>query len=146
MKKRPRLRLVSKADAGKRTTDIFDDMDALRAAEAEAKAKASGQSKRRPKPKQEQFSQIPLERGIALYRRHIGDAGWAILIELTYRAYKGDNPSLLNSERLNAAGVTGTVRQRALQRLVEAGLIGVEPPTGPGKAPLVTLLWCRVSD
>jgi hypothetical protein len=119
------LRLVGEEGAGKRATDIFDNLDELR----------KPPPKQRPKHEIEPFVQLPYVRGIKFYRRHVGDAGWAILLELAYRAFKGDNPSLLNSKILTSAGVSGIVRARALERLEAAKLIKVEPQ-GEGKAPL----------
>jgi hypothetical protein len=60
-------------------------------------------------------------------------------------AFKGKNPTALNSERLNEIGVLEGVRARALRKLETAGVIKVEPQ-GVGKAPLVTYLWRQLRD
>jgi hypothetical protein len=124
-------------------------VDALRVSAEAAVAQTAGAPSRgqgkRLKKEREPFVQLPLERGIMLYRLHLGDAAWAVLMELTYLAFKGENPVRLNSGRLKEAGVSQSVRAKALRRLEGAGLIKVEPQ-GIGKAHLVTLLWCRLRD
>jgi hypothetical protein len=101
--------------------------------------------RKHPKREVETFAQIPHERGIALYPQHIGDAAWAVLLELDYMAFKGKNPTLLNSARLKKVGVVRNVRARALQSLEAAGVVKVAS-RGKGKAPLVTYLWRRLQD
>jgi hypothetical protein len=140
MKKTPSLRLVSKEDEGKRATDIFDDLDKLRE-NAEAPP-----PELRPISKTREFAQVPYDQNAELYKHRIGDAGWAVLIELDRLVFKEkENPMQLNSSRLNAMGIDRHTRQRALRKLEKAGVIKVEPK-GAGKAPLVKLLWRRLKD
>jgi hypothetical protein len=152
MRRPTRLRLVSKEDAGKRSTDIFDDLDNLRAAaEALPDQLPKYPPRKQPARDVETFAQIPHERGIELYRHRehrIGDAGWTIVLELDrqiVRDRRHINPLELNSERLKEIGVVESVRAKALRRLEAAGIIKVEPRSR-GLAPLVTLVWRPLSD
>jgi hypothetical protein len=139
VKKQPRLRLVNKGDEGKRATDIFDDLDKLRA-DAEAPIEL------RPISKPREFAQVPHDLNEKLYKHRIGNAGWAVLIELDRLVFKNhDNPMRLSSMLLNRMKITGRARQRALQRLEAAGVVKIES-RGAGRAPLVTYLLRRVRD
>jgi hypothetical protein len=140
VKKQPRLRLVNKENEGKRATDIFDDLDKLRA-DVEAPT-----VELRPLKKVREFAQVPYDQNAELFKHRIGDAGWAVLIELDRLVFKNkENPLRLSSKRLNEMRINHNTRQRALQKLEKAGVIKMEPQ-GERKAPLVTYLWRRLKD
>jgi hypothetical protein len=144
VRKRPRLRLVSEGEGD--ATSIFDDVDKLRDAFEAPSPRSSAQPEgplrsRRPR-EVETFARIPHDRAMELYRRRIGDAAWAALIELDRMilAQRGKNPVCFWSPRLRDAGLTKHTRKRALQRLEAAGVVTVEQ-RGRGLGPLVTHLW-----
>jgi hypothetical protein len=141
VKKRPRLRLVGKEDAGTRATDIFDDMDKLRA-EGSVPTETP---ELRPAHKPVIFAQVPFDRGFKLYRHNsIGDAGWMVLLELDYMVLtRHKNPLLLwKPEHLPKLKIEGHTRIEALKRLEAAKMVRIEW-RGTGRAPLVTVLWRR---
>ena len=135
MKRRSRLRLVGQ-DPG----DIFDDVSKLRSDLAEPPPV------RRPRAS-DTFARIPHDKALLLYRHRLGPAAWTVLTELDRLILKrrGQNPVLLISARLRAAGVNSQTRARALRQLSAAGVVRIER-RGQGLAPLVTHLWYPVQD
>jgi hypothetical protein len=143
VKKRPRLRLVSKGERD--AANIFDDLDKLRAdvgAPPSAPTQPESPLRSRRAREVETFARIPHDRALELYRHSIGTAGWAVLIELDRMilAQRGKNPVRLWSPRLNAAGLAKHTRTRALRRLEAAGVVEIEQ-RDEGRGPLVTHLW-----
>jgi len=136
-KKRDRLRLVSAQDP----VSVFDDLDALRRAQA-APAKPAFQGQRRPRI-DETFARIPFDRARALYR-HVGGPAWMLLIELDRLVFegRGKNPVRLTSVARRASGMTKWAQYRGLRLLQAAGIITVERRRG--RCPLVTLRWYPV--
>lgn len=124
-----KLRLVGSHDP----TDIFKDLDALRA-----------QNKSAPKRRErcaETFARIPHDRALALYQ-HIGGAPWAVLVELDRLILKGhgQNPVALSGRKVRKlSGMSHATIRRALDKLAAAGVISIQPRRG--KAPLVTHAW-----
>jgi hypothetical protein len=133
MKRRPRLHLV-----GENPADAFDDLDKLRTEfAAPGLRRQSGAT----------FARIPHDQGLALYRSRIGNAAWAVLIELDRLVLKGGgrNPVRLWSPRLRKIGIVDHVRRRALRRLEAAGVIKVQRGRkGPGL--WITHLWYPQQD
>ena len=83
---------------------------------------------------------LPYERTLAAAGR-LGDAPLAVLVELTHRAFKTRQDTvLLANAGLQSVGVSRYAKLRALRRLEAAGMITVTS-RGSGKSPLVTLLW-----
>jgi hypothetical protein len=125
-RRRAKLRLV-----GRDPADIFNDMDKLRA--------DLGAPLRRERTT-ETFARIPHDRAFDL--RKISGTAWLVLIELDRLLLKarGQNPVLLWSKELRAAGVTNQTRARALRQLQAAGVINIET-RGRGLSPWVTHLW-----
>jgi hypothetical protein len=144
MKKRPRLRLVSKEGAGKRATDIFDDLDALRAAEEAPEAPGL-----RPRKKVRYFTRVPQDVGREMCEAGVWDnAVMAVLLELDHQIRSDPqkrNPQLFGSKWLAEIGITNHTRARALRKLEKAGVLKIEP-RGPGKSPLGTFLWLQLPD
>jgi hypothetical protein len=134
-KKRSRLRLVSSHDPA----NVFDDLDALRRAQA-APAGPAFQGQRRQRIA-ETFARIPHDRARALYRHIGGGPAWMLLIELDRLIFegRGKNPVKLTYRCRRAAGLTRYTTMRALRQLEAAGVISVERRAG--QAPLVTHLW-----
>jgi hypothetical protein len=133
VKNRPRLYLV-----GRNPTDLFDDIDQLRAKlQAPTPRRRSGAT----------FARIPHDQGLALCRVGIGWAAWAVLIELDRLVLKGGgrNPARLWSSRLRGIGVSHAGRARALRQLEAAGVIEVER-RGSGLSPWVRHLWYPRQD
>ena len=133
MRKRAKLRLV-----GHDPTDVFDDLDKLRADLA---------APLRRERITETFARIPHDRAIELYRHKIGEPAWAVLIELDRLVLKqrGKNPVRFWSPKLRTAGLTARTRARALRRLEAAGVIKIER-RGKGLSPWVTHLWYHRQD
>ena len=126
---KPALRLVRADEAA---GSPFDDLDALRQALPPVATRRARSS--------EFFARIPIEKGLALYRHHIGDAGWAILIELDRLILKrGCNPVRLASHNLAKYGISRHAKRRALRSLREAGVISFEQRGN--EAPLVLHHW-----
>jgi hypothetical protein len=144
MKRPPRLRLVGKEEAGKRAVDIFDDIEALRAAGTPPQAPGL-----RPHKEVRYFTQVPQDTGREMCEAGVWDnAVMAVLLELDRKIrsdQKHRNPIPFGSKWLAKIGVTEQTRQRALQMLEKAGVIKIEPQ-GPGKSPLVALLWQPMRD
>lgn len=129
MKRRPKLHLV-----GQEPTDIFQDLDQLR-----DDLVAPSQSRKRLA---ETFARIPHDKALELYRRKLSRHGWAILFELDRAILKGggQNPVLLWSGRLRAAGLNHQPRARALRELERAEVILVKR-LGKGRSPWVFHTW-----
>jgi hypothetical protein len=127
-RRRPRLHLV-----GQSPTDVFNDLDKLRA--------EMGAPLRRARTA-ETFARIPHDRALKLNWRKISGTAWLVLIELDRLILKagGRNPVRFWSPRLRAAGVTQWKRLRALRQLEGAGVIEIEQ-RGKGLSPMVTHLW-----
>jgi hypothetical protein len=135
---------VSEADAGKRATDIFDDMDALRAAGIDApEAKAPVTLKDR---KLIEFVMVPYAKAWDCCKKGVFDATTAIVLELDRLIFEQHkNPVLFWSPRLKEIGIKNRVRHDALHRLEADGVIKIIP-RGTGRPPLVTYLWRRLQD
>jgi len=136
-KKRHRLRLVGEHDP----TSVFDDLDALRQAQA-APAGPAFQGQRRQRSV-ETFARIPHDRARALY--HLSGSAWALLIELDRLILegRGRNPVRLTAHTLEASGLSEKRKRRGLNELEIARVIIVE--RHPGRSPLVTHLWFATS-
>jgi hypothetical protein len=133
-KKRGRLRLVSAQDPA----SVFDDLDALRRAQAvPARPAFRGQHRQRI---EETFARIPFNRARVLYR-HIGGPAWMLLIELDRLVFegRGKNPVRLTSAARRASGMTKWTLYRSLRLLEAAGIVTVKRKRG--RCPLVTFLW-----
>jgi hypothetical protein len=132
-RRRPKLHLV-----GNDPTDVFDDLDKLRAEMATPA--------RRPRIT-ETFARIPHDRAFGLHRHKISGTAWLVLIELDRLVLKagGRNPVRLWSAKLRTAGVTKQTRARALRQLAAAGAVKVEQ-RGEGLSPWVTHLWYPRQD
>src|SRR5262245_14926075 len=102
MKRRPKLYLV-----GQDPTDIFQDLDQLR-------ADLTSPRQRRQRIT-ETFARIPHDKGLAL---KVSGTAWRVLIELDRLILKagGQNPIPLSSKRLRAAGLNHYRRTLALRR------------------------------
>jgi hypothetical protein len=120
--------------------DIFDDLDALRRAQA-VPSEAIFQGQRRQRLA-ETFARIPHDKGLTLCRLKMNWPAWAVLIELDRLVLKagGKNPVRFWSSRLRTVGITKQTRARALRRLAAAGVVRVEQ-RGKGLSPWVTHLW-----
>ena len=106
---RRRLRLVSSTDPAA----IFDELDQLRHEQHD------GSIVRHKRQRGvETFARIPHDRALELYRHKIIGTAWVVLIELDRLILKrrGQNPVLLISSRLTAAGVSYHTRRRALRQ------------------------------
>jgi hypothetical protein len=130
---RRKLRLVSSGEP----TDIFDDLDRLRA--------------RTPRPSgrervTETFARIPHDRALELHRK-LSAPAWVVLIELDriILKHRGQNPVKFVSARLRRLGLVREMRRRALQQLSTAGVIKIES-RGAGLAPWVTHSWYPLRD
>jgi len=94
---------------------------------------------KRVSSRSEAFVQLPYEKGLEV--AGFGDASMAVLIELAHLAFKTHQSQvLLANAALQAVGVSPDAKVRALRRLEGAGMVGVDW-RGPGRSPLVTLLW-----
>jgi hypothetical protein len=129
MKRRPKLHLV-----GQEPTDIFQDLDQLRADLA-----TPAQPRKRAT---ETFARIPHDRALELYRRKLSRHAWAILFELDRALLKtgGQNPVRLWSGRLRAVGLYRQTRARALRELERAEVILVKR-LDKGRSPWVFHTW-----
>jgi hypothetical protein len=135
MKKRPKLYLV-----GQDPTDIFDDLDKL-------KAETASPPGRRTKAT-ETFARIPHDKALALYQQHrLSATAWIVLVELDRLILKrrGQNPVRFDSGRLSKIGLKASRRAYALRQLATAGVIRVAS-RGPGLSPWVTHLWYPLTD
>jgi len=139
-KKRDRLRLVSlQGDPA----GIFDDLDALRKAQAAPTAPVfQGQRRQRSI---ETFARIPHDRARELYR-HIGGPAWILLVELDRLVLdgRGRNPVKLTPTTRAAIGLTRWKLDHGLGLLETSGAIIVERHRG--RSPLITHLWYPVQD
>ena len=137
-KKRGRLRLVSSHDP----VDVFNDLDALRQAQA-APAGPAFQGQRRQRIA-ETFARIPHDRGLALRRHNLTGAAWILLILLDRLIFegRGRNPVKLTHRCLKAAGFSRYAAKRALRSLEKASVVAVTRHRG--RAPLVTHRWFPV--
>ena len=136
-KKRNRLRLVRSDDPA----GVFDDLDALRGAQA-APAAPAFQGQRRQRSA-ETFARIPHDRARRLYR--LSGAAWALLIELDRLIFegRGRNPVRLTTKSLKDSGLTEKRKRHGLEELEDAGVIAVERKRG--RSPLITHLWFQTS-
>ena len=136
-KERNRLRLVSSDDPA----GVFDDLDALRGAQA-APAAPAFQGQRRQRSA-ETFARIPHDRARRLYR--LSGAAWALLIELDRLIFegRGRNPVRLTTKSLKDSGLTEKRKRHGLEELEDAGVIAVERKRG--RSPLITHLWFQTS-
>ena len=100
------LRLVGTHDP----TDIFSDLDALR-----AQAPSLQPPPKRREKIDETFARIPHDRGLGLYGK-IDAAAWIVLIELDRLVLKGRglNPVVLGNDNLKKIGMTAKVQRHAL--------------------------------
>ena len=112
-------------------TDIFDDLDKLRA--------DSALPTRRARIK-ETFARIPHGRARKLFH-HAGGPAWLLLIELDRLILegRGRNPVKLTSEALRGSGLSRWQIERGLRLLEWSGVIAVARKSG--RCPLVTHLW-----
>jgi len=139
-KKRRRLRLVSSHDPA----SVFDDLDALRRAQAVPAGPAfKGQRRQRIT---ETFARIPHDRGLALGRRKLSNAAWVLLIILDRLIFegRGRNPIKLTHRSWKATELSHDAMTDALRQLEAAGVVSVEHR--PGRAPRVTHLWFPVTQ
>jgi hypothetical protein len=129
MKRRPKLHLV-----GQDPTDIFEDLDQLR-------ADLTSPRQRRQRIT-ETFARIPHDKGLALYRHRLSGAAWVLLIEIDRLILKagGNNPVPLSSTRLRAIGLKAGNRMRTLRELETAGVILIKR-RGRGHSPWVFHTW-----
>jgi|SRR5215831_11882019 len=139
-KKRGRLRLVSAHDPA----SVFDDLDALRRAQAAPAAEPAFQGQRRQRLA-ETFARIPHDRARELARLKLRGAAWWLLIELDRLIFegRGKNPVKLTQKWWKVTGLSHDTKTRALQELEKAGVVSIEQR--PGRAPLVTHLWFPVA-
>jgi hypothetical protein len=131
MKRRPKLRLIPKAEIG--STSIFNDMDKLRTDLASGIPETAAHAKDSALPaistkEVETFAPIPHDYAVELFQHSVGGAAWAVLIELHRMIFaaRGKNPVRFWSPRLRAAGLTARTRTRALRQLEAAGVVEVE--------------------
>ena len=125
---KPALRLVGAYEAA---GSPFDDLDALRQVLPPVT---------RRERSTEFFARIPIEKGLALCRHGIGDAGWAILIELDRLILKRRcNPVRLANHNLAKYGISRQSKRLALRRLRAAGVLSFEQRGS--RAPLVFHHW-----
>ena len=138
-KKRGRLQLVSPHDPA----NVFDDLDALRQAQA-APAAPAFQGQRRQRST-ETFARIPHDRARRLYHLR-GRTVWVLLIELDRLILegRGRNPVKLTSQCLKAIRLSHDAKTRALRQLAAEGIISIEQR--PGQAPLVIHHWFPRTD
>ena len=130
------LRLVSSKDP----TNIFNDLDRLRADQRAAKPQRRQRSV-------ETFARIPHDKALALYRHRLSNAAWVALIELDriILKHRGQNPVKFISSRLRKIGLKGQTRARALRQLAATGVIEITP-RGRGLAPWVRHFWYPLQD
>jgi hypothetical protein len=126
MRRRSKLYLV-----GQDPTDIFEDLDQLRADQA-----TPAQQRKRAT---ETFARIPHDKALAL---NISGHAWRVLIELDRMILKsrGRNPLPFWSPRLRAVGLNKQVRARALWHLERVGVIIIKR-RGHGRSPWVFHTW-----
>jgi hypothetical protein len=124
-KKRPRLRLVGEHDPA----SVFDDLDALRTAQA-TPATPAFQGQRRQRSS-ETFARIPHDRARELYRQ-IGGPAWILLVELDRLVLegRGRNPVKLTPAVREAVGLSRWKLDHGLGLLEAAGIIRVERHRG----------------
>ena len=136
-KKRPRLRLVGEHDPA----SVFDDLDALRTAQA-TPATPAFQGQRRQRSS-ETFARIPHDRARELYRQ-IGGPAWILLVELDRLVLegRGRNPVKLTPAVREAVGLSRWKLDHGLGLLEAAGIIRVERHRG--RSPLITHFWYPV--
>ena len=139
-KKRNRLRLVSSQGD---PAGIFDDLDALRKAQA-APTVPVFQGQRRQRSI-ETFARIPHDRARELYR-HIGGPAWILLVELDRLVLdgRGRNPVKLTPTTRAVIGLSRWKLNHGLGLLETSGAITVERHRG--RSPLITHLWYPVQD
>jgi hypothetical protein len=117
------------------------DLDALRLMpELAAKlAEASPKGRPRKPARPEAFVKLPYRLALTAAGRR--DASLAVLVELTYRAFKTHrNQVPLGNAVLRSVGVSRDAKLRALRRLEADGMVSVDWRGGK-KTPSVTLLW-----
>lgn len=126
MKRRPKLHLV-----GQDPTDIFQDLDQLR-------ADLTSPRQRRQRTT-ETFARIPHDKGLAL---KVPGNAWRVLIEIDRLILKagGQNPIPLSSKRLRTVGLNTHSRRKAVLRLEAAGVIVIKR-RGRGHSPWVFHTW-----
>ena len=127
---KPALRLVRADEAA---GSPFDDLDALRQALPPVATRRERSS--------ETFARIPHARGLELGRRKLSGAAWGVLIVLDRLILMGhgQNPVRFTYRAREAIGLSRYRTLRALEQLVDAGVISIEQR--PDRVPLVTHKW-----
>jgi hypothetical protein len=127
-------------------SDVFDDLDKLRAATPQLTPKAPTGSPRRRSRLTETFARIPHTKGLALHQHDIGSVGWTILLELDRLIFeaRGRNPVSLTNHDLRRYGIDRAGKWRALRKLEAAGVIAIEQRGR--EAPLITHRWFATHD
>jgi hypothetical protein len=88
----------------------------------------------------EAFVMLPYAQTLEVAGR-LGGAAAAVMAELAYLAFRAHRSQvILANAALQAVGVSPDAKVRALRRLEAAGMVAVDW-RGPGRSPLVTLLW-----
>lgn len=126
-------------------SDVFNDLDTLRAATPQLTPKPPRGSPRRSRLT-ETFARIPHTKGLALHQHDIGSVGWTILLELDRLIFeaRGRNPVSLTNHNLRRYGIDRAGKWRALRKLETAGVIAIEQRGR--EAPLITHLWFPIED
>ncbi|HKF22111.1 MAG TPA: hypothetical protein VKE93_11115 [Candidatus Angelobacter sp.] len=134
-KKHSRLRLVDSPDPA----SVFDDLDALRKAQATPAGSAS-RGRRRPQVT-ELFVPIPYTLARKLRDHRVSGTAWFLLVALDQLIYQpgGRSPVKLTAETLASLGLSRWVAYQALEQLEKAGAVAVSRRRG--RSPAVTLLW-----
>jgi hypothetical protein len=134
-KKRPRLRLVGGHDPA----SVFDDLDALRRAQA-ASVEPTSRGRRRPQIT-ELFAPITYTLAYKLRDHRVSGAAWFLLVALDRLIYQpgGRSPVKLTAETLASLGLSRWVAYQALEQLEKAGAVAVSRRRG--RSPAVTPLW-----
>jgi len=136
VKKPDQLRLVDSQDS----VSVFDDLDALRQAQAApAPSRLASRKHRRPKITTK-FVAINHALGRRLWEQRVSATAWFLLVELDRLIHEpqGRNPLSLTTMGLASTGLTTRQVDHALRQLEGAGAVAVERHRG--RAPVVEAL------
>ena len=139
VKKPDQLRLVDSQDS----VSVFDDLDALRQAQAApTPSRPASRKHRRPKITTK-FVAITHVLGRRLWEQRVSATAWFLLVELDRLIHEpqGRNPLSLTTMGLASTGLTTRQVDHALRQLEGAGAVAVERHRG--RAPVVEALWYR---